>query len=204
MFDLRDWPTWIYIALALVLFVWLPMRLYRIHRHAEMLAGVIDSIAKGDPEIRLVLDLVDGDPSAGWNPVAITAASESSETTDFSGVDILAFTRIIDLRRGDPEDTWIRDRVLLRFNDAEAADRHLVFRSLLPASGVTFRQPPTSRRSRSSGSPSPPNRRTSRCTSTSRKCRRARPCRSNSRRRSSRTSSPAAGCRSRSATRPTS
>ena len=142
MFDLRDWPTWIYIALALVLFVWLPMRLYRIHQHAEMLAGVIDSIAKGDPEIRLVLDLVDGDPSAGWNPVAITAASESSETTDFSGVDILAFTRIIDLRRGDPEDTWIRDRVLLRFNDTEAADRHLVFRSLLPANGVTFRQPP--------------------------------------------------------------
>jgi predicted acylesterase/phospholipase RssA len=142
MFDLRDWPTWIYIALAAVLFVWLPLRLYRIHRHAELLAGVIDSIARGDPEIRLVLDLVNGDPSAGWKPVAITDAAESSETTDFSGVDILAFTRIIDLRNGAPEDTWLRDRVLLRFNDAEAANRHLVFRSLLPSTGVTFRQPP--------------------------------------------------------------
>jgi predicted acylesterase/phospholipase RssA len=142
LFSLRDWPTWVYLALAAVLFIWLPIRIYRIHRHAELLAGVINSIAKGDPEIRLVLDLVDGDPSAGWKPVTITDASASNATTDFSGVDILAFTRIIDLRRGAPKDTWLRDRVLLRFNDAEAADRHLVFRSLLPATGVTFRQPP--------------------------------------------------------------
>jgi len=67
-------------------------------------------------------------------------------TTDFTGVDILAFTRIVDLRRaaGRPDDpVKIRDRLLLRFGDAAAANRHLVFRSLLPADDVEFRQPPT-------------------------------------------------------------
>jgi predicted acylesterase/phospholipase RssA len=144
--DPRDWPTWIYAVLATLLFVWLPLRLAAIHRHAELLAGVIDSIAKGDPEIRLVLDLVDGDPSTSWNRVPVTAATASAVTTDFKGVDILAFTRIVDLRRalGRPQDpVRIRDRLLLRFNDTSAADRHLVFRSLLPADDVDFRQPPS-------------------------------------------------------------
>lgn len=146
LLDPRDWPTWIYAALAAVLFVWLPLRLYAIHRHSELLAGVIDSIAKGDPEIRLVLDLVDGDPSAAWANVPVTAATESAATTNFQGVDILAFTRIVDLRRavGRADDpVKIRDRLLLRFSDTSAADRHLVFRSLLPADDVTFRQPPS-------------------------------------------------------------
>ena len=146
LLDPRDWPTWIYAALAAVLFVWLPLRLYAIHRHAELLAGVIDSIAKGDPEIRLVLDLVDGDPSASWEAVPVTAATESAATTDFQGVDILAFTRIIDLRQatgGTNDPVKIRDRLLLRFSDTSAANRHLVFRSLLPADDVTFRQPPS-------------------------------------------------------------
>jgi hypothetical protein len=128
------------------LFVWLPLRLAAIHRHAELLAGVIDSIAKGDPEIRLVLDLVDGDPSKSWKRVPVAVAGESAATSDFKGVDILAFTRIIDLRRavGRPNDpVKIRDRLLLRFSDTSAANRHLVFRSLLPADDVDFRQPPS-------------------------------------------------------------
>ena len=146
LFDPRDWPTWIYAVLAAVLLIWLPLRLYRIHRHAELLAGVIDSIAKGDPEIRLVLDLVDGDPSTSWATVPATAATESAATTDFQGVEILAFTRIIDLRQavGRPDDpVTIRDRLLLRFSNSSAADRHLVFRSLLPADDVSFKQPPS-------------------------------------------------------------
>jgi predicted acylesterase/phospholipase RssA len=146
LLDPRDWPTWIYAVLAAVIFVWLPLRVYRVHRHAELLSGVIESIAKGNPEIRMVLDLVDGDPSASWRAVPITTATESAATTDFRGVDILAFTRIVDLRQslGRPQDpVRIRDRVLLRFDDTAAASRHLVFRSLLPAADVDFRQPPT-------------------------------------------------------------
>ena len=143
LLDPRDWPTWIYAVLAAVLFVWLPLRMYRVHRHAELLSGVIDSIAKGDPEIRLVLDLVDGDPSAGWNPIDVTEATTSSETTDFTGVDVLAFTRIIDLRSGQNGRISSRDRVLLRFDDTRASNRHLVFHSLLPAVESTFRQPPS-------------------------------------------------------------
>lgn len=146
LFAPSDWPSWVFLALGLLLFVWLPLRVYRTHRHAEMLAGVIDSIAKGDPEIRLVLDLVDGDPSAGWNPVPVVDAAESNATTDFSGIDILAFTRIIDLRQahGGPRDRMItRDRMLLRFDDSRAASRHLVFRSLIPPVDAEFRQPPT-------------------------------------------------------------
>ena len=145
MFDLRDWPTYVYVVLALLVFVLLPIRLWKSHRHAQILTGVINSIAAGDPDIRLVLDLVEGDPSANWNPITIEAGSEIAATTDFTGIDILSFSRIIDLRQAEPrggELVRMRDRMTIRFQDEAAERRKVVFHSLLPATGITFRQPP--------------------------------------------------------------
>ena len=53
LLDWKDWPTYIYLALGFLLLVYFPVRFYNLHRHAAMLTSVIDSIAKGDPDIRL-------------------------------------------------------------------------------------------------------------------------------------------------------
>jgi hypothetical protein len=87
--------------LALIVFVALPIRFWQVHRHAQLLTSVIDSIAKGDPDIRLVLDLVDGDPSQDWEPLPITTTAEATPPTEFKGVEVLSLSRIVDLRWGD-------------------------------------------------------------------------------------------------------
>jgi predicted acylesterase/phospholipase RssA len=145
MFDLRDWPTYVYAILALLVFVWLPVRFWRIHRHAEMLTSVIDSIAEGDPDIRLVLDLVDGDPSADWRPITIEPATKRTPPQDFTGVEILSYSRIVDLREATVRqgpNARIRDRLLVRFDDEDESRRQLIFHSLLPAESIEFLQPP--------------------------------------------------------------
>jgi predicted acylesterase/phospholipase RssA len=145
IFDLRDWPTYVYAVLALLLFVWLPLYVWRVHRHAEMLTGVINSIAAGDPDIRLVLDLVDGDPSANWMPVKVEQTTEPATAPDYSGVDILSHSRIVDLREATVRrgpNARIRDRILIRFDDDDESHRHLVFHSYLPSEGLQVLQPP--------------------------------------------------------------
>ena len=148
LLDWKDWPTYLYLALAGLLFVYLPVRFYRVHRRAEMLTSVIDSIAKGDPDIRIVLDLVESDPFNGWQKLDVTTATEATPD-DFAGLEILSYSRINDLRRA-----WVgslrpdaggrvhfRDRVVLRLKDPARRQRGVVFRTALDIEDVDYRQP---------------------------------------------------------------
>jgi predicted acylesterase/phospholipase RssA len=145
LFDARDWPTWVYAVLGVLLFVALPWWTWRVHRHAALLTSVIDSIAAGDPDIRLVLDLVEGDPTATWQIVPIASATEATPTVSFAGVEILSYSRIVDLRgaRGRDDDAIrFRERAIVRPGPEPPADGRLVFHSLMPADRVEFLQPP--------------------------------------------------------------
>jgi predicted acylesterase/phospholipase RssA len=148
LLDWKDWPSYLYLALGLLLFVYLPVRFYTLHRRAEMLTSVIDSIAKGDPDIRLVLDLVESDPVAGWQKLDVTDAAEPT-IDDYAGVEILSYSRINDLRtawsgglrpdRGGQ--VRFRDRVVIRLTDDTRRQKGVVFRTALPVEGVEYRQP---------------------------------------------------------------
>jgi len=148
LLDWKDWPSYLYLALGLLLFVYLPMRFYAVHRRAEMLTSVIDSIAKGDPDIRLVLDLVESDPVTGWRKLDITDAAEAT-VDDYAGVEILSYSRINDLRtawsgglrpdRGGQ--VRFRDRLVIRLTDETRRQKGIVFRTALPVEGVEYRQP---------------------------------------------------------------
>ena len=148
LLDWKDWPTYVYLAAALLFFVYLPLRFYRLHHHAAMLTSVINSIAKGDPDIRLVLDLVERDPVAGWPPIAITDTDTPSPIV-VQGVEILSVSRIIDLRNAwsgalGPAGSGqirIRDHLVVRCTADAAADRKVVLRTALPVADVDYRQP---------------------------------------------------------------
>ncbi len=145
----RDWPSYLYVALALLFFVYLPTRYYKLHLRAEMLTSMIDSIAKGDPDIRLVLDLMESDPLRGWQKLEATDASEATPD-DLAGVNILSYSRISDLRSTwsdglRPENGgWIRirDRVTLRLVDESRRRTGIVFRSVVPCLNVVHHRPP--------------------------------------------------------------
>jgi hypothetical protein len=148
LLDWKDWPSYLYAAAALLLFVALPIHVYRLHRHARMLTDVINSIAKGDPDIRLVLDLVERDPTTTWKQMPVGPAAPSA-APDHTGIEMLALSRIVDLRgawsRGGAADSGqihVRDRITIRVSDPAARDRPFVLRTSLPIEDVVFRQPP--------------------------------------------------------------
>lgn len=148
LLDFRDWPTYLYLVVAVLFLIVLPLRFYRIHRHAAELTNVISSIAAGDPDIRLVLDLVDSNPMAGWKPYEIKEY-EQPTPSDFTGVDILSRSRILDLRdlefgKGGTLASGrlhSRDRINLKFTEEADRGRSLVLRSYLPIKNVEFRHP---------------------------------------------------------------
>ncbi|MFM7520190.1 MAG: patatin-like phospholipase family protein [Planctomycetota bacterium] len=147
LFAPGDWPSWVFLALGLVAFVVLPLRFWHLNHRARMLTGVIDSIAKGDPDIRLVLDLVENDPLDGWRPIAITPA-ETLRPNAVDGAEILARSRIVDLRRAwvgvGPRDglgtVQIRDRLTVRVAEG-AAHPVIRLRSTNALDEIEYRQP---------------------------------------------------------------
>jgi len=147
LLDFGDWTSWIYLILGFVLLVWLPIRFWRMHRHEQMLTSVINSIAKGDPDIRLVLDLVENDPLRDWKPIDVTEATEL-RPVHVGDIDVLSRSRIIDLRKA-----WVgqgardghgvvqmRDRLTIRIPDG-ATDPAITLRTSNVVRELEYRQP---------------------------------------------------------------
>ena len=148
LLDWRDWPSYVYVAVLLVLFVCVPAYVFRLHRHAEMLTSVINSISQGDPDIKQILDLVEGKTSIDWPVVKVGEISDPVEV-DLTGVDVLSQSRIFDLRNFNPiasDDkgrgfVMFYDRVVLRFNEDYHGDKQVAFNSVFPLRAVEVRQP---------------------------------------------------------------
>ncbi len=147
LLDLRDWTSYVYIALVLVLFVWMPGYVYRLHRHAEMLTGVIDSIASGDPDIRQILDLFERRQTTRWADTKVEDVAELQPDT-CEGIEVLSQSRIVDLRDWRPEaaaghrgNVMLYDRVTLKFAEHYQGDGRVIFTRLLPVKASAIRQP---------------------------------------------------------------
>jgi hypothetical protein len=144
------------VALALLLFVYLPWQVYELYRHSQLQATVIDAIADGDPDIRQILDLVHVDPSTDWLGDQVGEAEEPS--IDFSAlndeglplayeeIEVLTYSRIIDLRRwrpyqprGKQGNVYVRDRFTLKLLD-DKRDRVVTLMLPVPTDDIEFRQ----------------------------------------------------------------
>ena len=148
LIDLRDWTSYVYAAVALLLFVCAPAYVYRLRKHTELLTTMIDSIALGDPDIRQILDLVEGTATDNWTVTPLGEVAGPVEAK-LDGVEVLSQSRIYDLRKFDPLATgddlrgfvtaW--DRVVLRFKEGYSGDRQVVFTGIFPMDVVDIRQP---------------------------------------------------------------
>lgn len=153
LLDFRDWPTYVFLALALVLFGYLPFKVYQLYDRAQMLNVVNDAITQGDPDIRRVLDLVDGDPTRGWSPAPVEEVSDRSDV-DYAGIEMLTHSRIIDLRRWRPDAAdarrrgrvFLADRVRLRLMNDYQGDRRVTLTFPVAIDGIEFSQTPSARK----------------------------------------------------------
>jgi predicted acylesterase/phospholipase RssA len=98
LLSVRDWPTFLYIALAGLVFLYLPYEVYQLYRRSQVQAAVIDSISRGDPDIREILSLLSGDPAANWVPEKVVEKPEPAKV-GYEGFEILTRSRFVDLRR---------------------------------------------------------------------------------------------------------
>jgi predicted acylesterase/phospholipase RssA len=152
LFDFRDWPTYIYLALAVFLFGYVPLQVYKLYHRAQVLTTINEAIAQGDPDIRRVLDLVTEDPTTGW--VAETV-EEIPQRTDvnYAGIEMMTHSRIIDLRRWRPNEldavrrgkVYLYDRVELRLTNSYSGDRQVMLPFPIAVADIEFRRPPSAR-----------------------------------------------------------
>lgn len=132
MLDPRDWPSYVYLALALLLFVYAPYQIYELHRRAQAQASVITSITRGDPDLRMIFGMVNTDPTAHW--VDDTVVEKPAPIpVDPPKVEILTQSRILDLRTVRPPGMWmgprgsvyIRERLVVKLLESDRANRSL-------------------------------------------------------------------------------
>ncbi|TWU11751.1 Patatin-like phospholipase [Symmachiella macrocystis] len=146
LFSPGDWTSYLYVILALMLLVYFPWQAYKVYRRSQIQATVIKAIADGDPDIRQILDLVDKNPALDWQAETIRETVEPT-TTDYTGLEVLTYSRIVDLRHWRPHEpkanrghVYVRDRYTLKLLDSYVGDRHLRMVRPLPTDDIEFRQ----------------------------------------------------------------
>jgi predicted acylesterase/phospholipase RssA len=148
LFDWRDWPSYVYLAIVFVLLFYLPLQVYQLYRKSQTQAEIIDSIASGDPDIHQILFLATSDPTAGWIAEQVREKPQPTEV-NYEGVEVLTHSRIYDLRRWRPDEKsskrrghiYIRDRITLKLLDSYSGNRLITFRFPSRIKNIEFRQP---------------------------------------------------------------
>lgn len=146
--DWRDWPSYLYVAVAFVLFFYLPLQVYQLYRKSETQGKIISSVASGNPDIRQILELAKSDPTADWSSEEIREKPQPSEVS-FEGMEFLTHSRIYDLRQWHPHEeslerqgyVYVRDRITLKLLESYTGDRRVTIQFPSAVEDIEFRQP---------------------------------------------------------------
>jgi predicted acylesterase/phospholipase RssA len=144
----RDWPSYVYLAIAFLLLFFVPLQVYQIYRKSQVQGEIIDAISKGDPDIRQILELARTDPTSDWVSAQVHEKPEPAEVS-YEGLEILSNSRIYDLRHWHPDEesperrghVYIRDRIKLKFLDSYDGNRIVRFVVPLRLNNLEFRWP---------------------------------------------------------------
>ena len=139
LLDLRDWPTYIYIPLLVLLLGVLPVQMYRYRRQAITNAKIVDAITHGSPDFLKIFEIVNRSTTPTWTPLPVQKVAQASPKLDYSGIDFVSDTAIVDLRdwRSGTQDVahyYRRVHIRKRAND----DRMVLQYPRLPFDRIDF------------------------------------------------------------------
>jgi predicted acylesterase/phospholipase RssA len=148
LFDWRDWTSYLFLAIGLLVFIYLPLQVIQLYRKSQTQAAIIRSIASGEPDIHRILELGTSDPMADWVGEEIGEKAERTEVA-YEGSEIISHSRIYDLRHWDPDaesverqgHVYVRDRIELKLLETYQGDGHVTFSVPNRMENVEFRQP---------------------------------------------------------------
>jgi predicted acylesterase/phospholipase RssA len=151
LLSVRDWTTFLYIALAGLIFLYLPYEVYQLYRRSQVQATVIDSIASGDPDIRQILSLLAGDPTAHWAPDKVVEKAEPAKV-DYTGWEVQTRSRFIDLRRwreseessGRRGNAFVRERLTIKLLETSKGRRRIILLYPIRSHDLQIRVPNSS------------------------------------------------------------
>jgi predicted acylesterase/phospholipase RssA len=102
LFDVRDWPTYLWVPLLAALVLISPYTLYKLNKRAQQQSMVLSAIAETSPLYRKVLQLLESGPVHTVKAAPFLEV-ETLAGTNFDGFEIVSDTRVFDLRGwGDP------------------------------------------------------------------------------------------------------
>jgi predicted acylesterase/phospholipase RssA len=146
--DWRDWPSYVYVAVAFVLLFYLPLQVYQLYRKSQTQAEIISSVASGDPDIRQILNLARSDPTSDWSGEEIREKPQPAEVSH-EGMEFLTHSRIYDLRQWHPHEesldhqgyVYLRDRITLKLLESYDGDGRITIQFPTVIEDIEFRQP---------------------------------------------------------------
>ena len=97
--DLRDWLTWIYIPLMVVLVGVIPFFAYQNYRDAQFYSALRKNVAQMREDFGRVLELMDNGPLKNLASMEFEEVSSLGLTLEESGFNLVRETQIIDLRK---------------------------------------------------------------------------------------------------------
>jgi hypothetical protein len=102
LFSLKDWPTYIYVPLLLLLLIGLPVFAYKRYQISHRSELIVDAITFSNPDFQLVLQLARQNPVPGeWEPLVAEEVPQL-EPPDFTGFRLITDTRVLDARAWQP------------------------------------------------------------------------------------------------------
>jgi predicted acylesterase/phospholipase RssA len=98
LLDLRDWVTWIYIPLILLILGALPLLTYRMYRHAQLNATLTHAVTEMREDFSRMLDLLEHGPPVEIEAMEVQETNILGPRLAEEGLDIISDNRITDLR----------------------------------------------------------------------------------------------------------
>ena len=102
LFSFRDWPTYVFVPLLIVLFIGVPYYAYRGYKEAHRSELIVDAITFSNPDFQLVLQLARQNPVPGEWELLVPEDVKELEPTNFSGFQLITDTRVLDARAWQP------------------------------------------------------------------------------------------------------
>ncbi len=148
LLDWRDWPSYLYLTLAFVLFFYLPLQVYQLHQKSVEQERIIQSITSGDADIAQILQLAASDPLSDWTSEEVQEKSQPTEVS-FEGIELLSHSRIYDLRGWFPDEesldqrghVYIRDSITLQLLSSYQGDGRVTLPVPSRIEELQFRHP---------------------------------------------------------------
>lgn len=97
LLDFRDWPTLLYVAIAIALLIILPYQFLEVRERAQRSEMVLQAIADTSSLYDTILDTLNNDPLTEVDALPFNDVDELPEP-DFRGFEIVTDARVFDLR----------------------------------------------------------------------------------------------------------